>query len=173
MSKAFTREDDASETEMAIPRMPLPPGVPNYLTSDGAAHLNARLTKLQEERRRLQVDREENENLEALRRISGQIQEISRILTSATVVSPSEESTSEIRFGAFVTLLDGSGVTEEYRIVGVDEVDIGQGWISWRSPLARILLGKTAGQVVQLQTIAGTRDLTIRSVRYGASQPLN
>jgi transcription elongation factor GreB len=172
MSKAFTREDDATDSEMEIPRMTLPPGIPNYLTADGAARLAARLAELQEKRRQLQKDGEESNHLDALRHLSTQIQDASRILSSATVVPPPEEGTLEIRFGASVTILDKSGATEEYRIVGIDEVDFEQGAISWRSPLARTLLGKRAGQTAQLQTADGTRDLTIRSVRYRPSQPL-
>jgi transcription elongation factor GreB len=166
MSKAFTREDDESETEIVIPRIPLPDGLPNYLTSDGAARLTARLAQLEEERRRLTTDGGDDLGSDQLRRNNAHRQALSRVLSSAIVTPPPETSTTEIRFGAFVTILDELGTEQEYRIVGVDEIDLDKGWISWLSPIARTLIGRTTGDTVQFETAGGKRKLTILNVRY-------
>ena len=55
-----------------------------------------------------------------------------------------------VLLGATVTLLDPHGVRAEHRIVGADETDLGPGWISWVSPLARALIGARVGQRVQI-----------------------
>jgi transcription elongation factor GreB len=53
-----------------------------------------------------------------------------------------------------------------YRIVGVDEVDIDKGWVSWRSPIARALLNARTGQKVRFHFPAGEDELEIMEVNY-------
>ena len=70
-------------------------------------------------------------------------------------------------FGATVDLEDAdSGQAVTYQIVGEDEADIKQGKISYASPLARALIGKFAGDVVQVQTPGGQREYEMIDVRY-------
>jgi len=71
-----------------------------------------------------------------------------------------------VRFGAIVEVRDGSGAAREYRIVGPDETDAKTGAISIDSPFARALLGKRAGDVVEIATAEGASTLHIVSMRY-------
>jgi transcription elongation factor GreB len=165
MSKAFTREDDLQEREELPFRSSLPAGAKNYLTPDGAAHLREELAMLEKKRHELMVV--EDETLEGeLRRLEARVREITGGLATAEVVSVPDAPHGHVCFGAFVTVRDSSGEETEYRIVGVDEVDYDRGWISWLSPLARVLMNQQAGQRVPLQTPAGGNEFTIVSVRY-------
>ena len=72
-----------------------------------------------------------------------------------------------IVFGATVELEDqDSGEQVRYQIVGDDEADIKDGKISVSSPLARALIGKYAGDVVEFQAPGGTREYEVLDVRY-------
>jgi transcription elongation factor GreB len=69
-------------------------------------------------------------------------------------------------FAAIVTLLDAAEVPSTYRIVGPDEIDPAQGWISVDSPVARALLGKSCGDEVIVPTPNGVRTLLLSAVHY-------
>ena len=72
-------------------------------------------------------------------------------------------------FGATIELEEargGSGQPVTYQIVGDDEADIKKGKISISSPIARALIGKYAGDTVQVQTPGGVREYEILDVRY-------
>jgi transcription elongation factor GreA len=70
-------------------------------------------------------------------------------------------------FGATVDLSDeDSGNEVTYQIVGDDEADINQGMISISSPIARALIGKEAGEAVEVRVPDGTRRYEILDVRY-------
>ena len=70
-------------------------------------------------------------------------------------------------FGTTVQLADtDSGDELNYQIVGEDEADIKKGLISVNSPIARALIGKNQGDVVQVKTPGGNRELEIVKVQY-------
>lgn len=69
-------------------------------------------------------------------------------------------------FAASVTLIDASDAHCVYRIVGPDEIDPAQGWISVDSPVARALLGKSCGDEIAVPTPNGVRTLRLAAVRY-------
>ncbi len=72
-----------------------------------------------------------------------------------------------MKFGATVTLVDED--TEEkltYQIVGEDEADVKQGRLAITSPLARALIGKSAGDSVEVNTPRGEKAYEIRRVRF-------
>ena len=69
-----------------------------------------------------------------------------------------------VLFGASVTVSDGKGKPETWRIVGLDEIKLDEGWISWMSPLASALLEKRVGDVVSFMN----RRLTILQINYNA-----
>ena len=70
-------------------------------------------------------------------------------------------------FGATVDLEDlESGQKVSYQIVGVDEADIKLNKVSVTSPIARALIGKSAGDVVEVQAPSGPREYEILEVRY-------
>lgn len=88
-----------------------------------------------------------------LRQIDGRLKHIMKRMDLAEIVDSSRQiGLEKIYFGAWVTLYSLSGNDErEYRIVGKDEIDPAQGWISWISPLAKAMLGKTIGDIIGLQ----------------------
>ena len=70
-------------------------------------------------------------------------------------------------FGSTIDLEDqGSGLKVTYQLVGDDEADIKSGLLSFSSPIARGLIGKSEGDVVDVTTPGGTRSYEIVRVRY-------
>lgn len=151
MSKAFTREDDDAPEPSPSVRVAaaLPPGAKNYVTADGAERMREELARLLEKPTDFGARR---------------IAELREILASAEIVPAETEPADRVRFGATVTVRDASGETARYRIVGVDEVDLDRGWVSWVSPLARALMNARVGQRVRLAVPAGERVLEVLRV---------
>ena len=100
--------------------------------------------------------------------IEGRIAEIEGKLSSAQVIDPKTvNAEGRVVFGATVDLSDeGTGKEVTYQIVGDDEADIAQNMISISSPIARALIGKEAGDVVEVRVPDGTRQYEILDVRY-------
>ncbi len=98
--------------------------------------------------------------------IEGRIKELEGILSLADVIDPTRLN-GAIKFGATVTLADeDNGDEKTYQIVGEAEADIENGLLNMRSPLARALIGKEAGDSVEVKTPGGTRSYEILSIRY-------
>ena len=100
--------------------------------------------------------------------IEGRIAEVEGKLGNAQIIDPkSLDADGRVVFGATVELEDtDEGNTVTYQIVGDDEADIKQNKISLNSPVARALIGKFAGDVVEVQTPGGRREYEILDVRY-------
>jgi transcription elongation factor GreA len=98
----------------------------------------------------------------------GRISEIEAKLADAQVVDVTQlPKSGRIVFGTTIDLADtDSGDELCYQIVGEDEADIKKGLISVNSPIARALIGKNAGDVVQVKTPGGTREFEIMKVQY-------
>jgi len=100
--------------------------------------------------------------------IEGRIKEVEGKLGNAQIIDPKAlDADGRVVFGATVELEDtdeGQAVT--YQIVGDDEADIKQGKISLNSPVARALIGKFEGDVVEVQTPGGRREYEVLEVRY-------
>jgi len=93
------------------------------------------------------------------------IRDLENKIANADVVDPALMSTDRVVFGLQVTLQDlDSGDEISYQIVGVDEADIAEQRISISSPVARALIGKTIGDVVQVQIPRGMRELEILDI---------
>lgn len=180
MSKAFTREDDGEDDDLE-PSMRLPVGVKNYITPKGYNKLKQELDHLWKVERPELVktvawaasngDRSENGDYiygkKRLREIDRRVRFLRKRLENAEVVDPARRGECEqVFFGATVTVCDEAGNENTYSIVGVDEADVGRGWISWVSPLARALLKLREGEVAMLRTPAGVQELEILSVAY-------
>jgi transcription elongation factor GreA len=75
--------------------------------------------------------------------------------------------TDKVIFGVTVTLVDESGESLSYRIVGEDEADLKAGKISVMSPIARAIVGKSVGDVGVVQTPSGQTEYEIDAVDYG------
>ena len=98
----------------------------------------------------------------------GRIAEIEAKLSDAQIVDVTQLTKSgRIVFGTTIDLADtDSGDELRYQIVGEDEADIKKGLISVNSPIARALIGKNAGDVVQVNTPGGIREFEIMKVQY-------
>ena len=100
--------------------------------------------------------------------IEGRIAELESKLGNAQVIDPKllQDSGGRCVFGATVDVEDGEGQASTWQIVGEDEADIKQGRISVSSPIARALIGKEAGESVDVQTPGGVKRYEIIDVRY-------
>lgn len=152
------------------------------LTVKGAEKLKEELAKLKSEERpriiqaiaeaRAHGDLKENAEYHAAREqqsfVEGRIAEIEAKLSNAQVIDVTTiDGGGRVVFGATVDLIDEeTGKESTYQIVGDDEADIKQGLISVSSPIARALIGKQQGDVVQVQAPGGIRELEITAVRY-------
>ena len=151
------------------------------MTLKGAEALRAELKRLKSEARpgiikaiaeaRGHGDLSENAEYHAAREqqgfIEGRIKEIEHKLASAEVIDPARlPNTRKVVFGASVELEDqADGARVTYQVVGEDEADIRAGRISVTSPIARALVGKSEGEVVDVAAPAGTRSYEIVAVR--------
>ncbi len=152
------------------------------MTLSGAEALRAELKRLKSEARpniikaiaeaRSHGDLSENAEYHAAREqqgfIEGRIAEIESKLSAAEIIdTASLPNTGKIVFGATVDLedqVDGKRIT--YQIVGEDEADIRSGRISVTSPIARALVGRLEGDVVDVAAPGGTRSYEVIAVRY-------
>lgn len=180
MSKAFTRETDTDDEELA-PAPQLPAGAKNYITPGGYRKLQEELDHLWKIERPQLVrtvswaasngDRSENGDYiygkKRLREIDRRVRFLRKRLELAEVVDPAQRGDcDQVFFGATVTVCDSSGCESTYSIVGVDEADASGGRISWISPLARSLLKLREGEVATLLTPAGINELEVVAVEY-------
>ncbi|MDJ0700222.1 MAG: transcription elongation factor GreA [Woeseiaceae bacterium] len=100
--------------------------------------------------------------------IEGRIKELEGKLSHKQIIDVTAvDAKGKVIFGSTVELIDEhSGEETEYKIVGEDEADIKTGLISYTSPIARALIGKLEGDVVEVQTPGGEKSLEILEVRY-------
>jgi len=169
MSKAFTRESDDGPDLPTVSRpvSALPPGAKNYLTPGGANRLRAELEQLErEERPRVAALADANDAKRQLQVMDQQIRQREESLRTAEVVPPPAPPWEQVRFGATIRVRDQAGEETRYRIVGVDETDIDQDWVSWLSPIARALLNRRVGERVKIRVPAGERELEILEIGY-------
>jgi len=152
------------------------------ITKHGAALLKEELQRLKTKERpwvinaiaeaRAQGDLSENAEYDAAKErqafIEGRIADLEGKLGSSLVVDPATlNADGRVVFAATVDLenLD-SGEKVTYQIVGIDEADIKQSKVSVTSPIARALIGKSAGDVVAVEAPSGVREYEILEVRY-------
>ena len=121
---------------------------------------------------RAQGDLSENAEYEAAKErqgfIEGRIIDLEGKLGSAQVIDPQTlNADGRCVFGATIAMEDVStGDVMTYQIVGEDEADIKQGKISINSPIARALIGKSSGDVAEVQAPGGIREYEIVNVLY-------
>ena len=100
--------------------------------------------------------------------IEGRISELEAKLGNAQVIDPKLlDADGRCVFGATVDLEEKGKPATTYQIVGDDEADIKQGRISINSPIARALIGKETGDIVDAQTPGGVKQYEILDIRYG------
>jgi transcription elongation factor GreA len=152
------------------------------LTVNGAAKLREELQELKGVQRpaiinaiaeaRSHGDLSENAEYAAAKErqsfIEGRIAELESKLSNAQIINPAlVDADGRCVFGATVDLEDmESGQVVTYQIVGEDEADIKLGKISISSPIARALIGKSAGDVAEVQAPGGLREYEILDVKY-------
>ena len=95
-----------------------------------------------------------------LRQIDKRIEFLTRRLDVLEVV-PQTKDSQKVRFLAWAEGEDAEGTTRIFRIVGADETDAKAGWISWKSPVGRALLGKALDDEVTVRTPGGTVTYTL------------
>jgi transcription elongation factor GreA len=152
------------------------------ITKYGAELLKQELARLKSKDRpavisaiseaRAQGDLSENAEYDAAKErqsfIEGRIAELESKLSAAQIIDPALlDRDGRVVFGSTVDLEDlESGERVSYQIVGVDEADLKENKVSITSPIARALIGKSAGDVAEVQAPAGIREYEVLEVRY-------
>lgn len=97
----------------------------------------------------------------------GRIQELESALSHAQVIDPKSLSGEKVLFGATVSLSDDdTGDEKKYQIVGQYEADLENGKISLMSPIAKALIGKQIGDIVDVRTPKGEKSYEILDVQF-------
>jgi transcription elongation factor GreB len=185
MNKAFVKESDSEEHDTGSNgnQSILPPNTKNYMTPHGHRKLREEFEHLVKVERPDIVkvvswaagngDRSENGDYiygkKRLREIDKRIRFLTKRLDSAEVVDPSQQvNLEQVFFGATVTICDNDSAEAIYRIVGIDEANVGEGKISWISPLARALMKAREGDLVRFESPSGMREIEVVEIHYGA-----
>ena len=151
------------------------------MTSGGYQSLDEELKRLKQQERpsviaaiaeaRSHGDLSENAEYHAAKErqgwIEGRIAEIEDKIARAQVIDVSKLSGAQVKFGAIVSVVDED--TEEearYQIVGEDEADVRSGKVSIVSPIARAMIGKETGDVVEVNTPTGVKAYEILKVEW-------
>ena len=167
MSRAFVREsDDRPELPIARQSSALPPGAKNYITADGAQRLREELRRLVEVERPPLAGVDDPDAKRQLLGLDQRIQQLEASLQSAEVVDINDGPADVVRFGATVTIRRPNGEQDQYRIVGVDEIDLDRGWVSWASPIARALMNARRGDRVEFRFPSGMEQLEIIDIEF-------
>jgi len=167
MSRAFTKEiDDGPENDLpTIVGTELPAGVKNYMTPHGHRRFVDELRYLAGTKRpevaRLAAQAaatsdalEEQTRKRNLRQTEARMQFLRQRIEQAEIVDPLKRYRNR------------KGEQKRVSIVGVDETDIGAGYISFLSPLAKALLRASEGDSVSFQSPAGVDELEVIEVMY-------
>lgn len=155
----------------------------NYITPQGRARLKEEFDFLWRVKRpevtqavaeaAAQGDRSENAEYiygkKQLREIDVRIRFLTKRLEHLKVVDRLPAQQDKVFFGAWVALEAETGERTCYRIVGPDEFDMDERYLSMDAPLAKALLGKREGDEVHVQTPKGARCFELISIRYDAT----
>lgn len=169
MSKAFTRDENEGPDipELVPTASVLAPGAKNYITREGAEKLRAELQRLVEVTRPELVDaRDDPDAKRQLARLDQRILQLEESLQAAEIVEPPAGEANVVRFGAYVTVREADRNETRYRIVGVDETDPENNWVSWMSPIAKALLNRKRGERIRFKFPSGEETLEIQEVSY-------
>ena len=151
------------------------------MTLDGYSSLETELKRLKTQERpaiiraiaaaREHGDLSENAEYHAARErqafVEGRVGDLEDMIRRAEVIDVSKLKGKVVKFGATVRVVDeDTDEKKTYKIVGEHESDITLGRLSVSSPVARALIGKTVGDLVEVTTPSGTRSYEIITVRY-------
>lgn len=143
MSRAFVKEPDGLEAFDELPER-LVSDNPNLVTEEGLKHIETEVERLS----RAYADAQASGDRAALNVAARDLRYWTARRASAELV-PAARDAREVRFGARVTFEREDGRRQTYRIVGEDEADPAKGTLSYVSPLASALLGKTVGDTAR------------------------
>lgn len=182
MNKAFVKEStDENDDDLEAAQPDVPAGAKNYITPAGYRRLRDELLHLIDDERPEVVklvswaasngDRSENGDYiygkRRLREIDRRIRFLTKRIDLAEVVQSSrQENTDQVFFGATVEYATEDGEAHTVKIVGIDEVNLDEGHVSWISPVARALLKAKIGDQVTLHTPAGPQTIDVLDVIY-------
>lgn len=152
----------------------------NYITPEGFAKLKAEYHELIAVERPKVVevvtwaasngDRSENADYQygkrRLRQIDGRLHFLQKRMEAAEVIDPKLLKSDKVIFGAKITIENEDGDQHTYQIVGEDEIDIKLNKISWKSPVAKALLGKKLDDEVKIQKPAGDELVVITDIVF-------
>lgn len=152
----------------------------NYITPAGFDKIRAEYTGLLNVERPKVVevvtwaasngDRSENADYQygkrRLREIDRRLFFLKNRLEDAEVIDPTKLDSEKVVFGATVTLENEDGEQLTYQIVGEDEIDIKNKKISWKSPIAKAMLGKKLDDEIKVQKPSGEETMLITAIEY-------
>ena len=93
---------------------------------------------------------------------------LTKRLDALVVVDPTKLKGDQVFFGSTVTIRNEEDEEKTYAIVGVDEIEVSKGRISWRSPLGAALLKTRVGDVITFRTPKGVQEIEIIDIKYQA-----
>ena len=155
MSRAFVKEPEGGEAFEDLPDRPISEH-PNLVTAEGLAQMEETLTRLHEEHAKAQAAGDRA----GIAHSSRDLRYWSARRSTAQVM-PAPEQSDKVQFGSTVTIERDDGRKQTWRIVGEDEAEPNEGTLSYVSPVARALMGKSVGDVVQ----AGAGEAEIVEIR--------
>ena len=149
------------------------------MLAEGYEKLTANLQVLRQERPRIvdaieearsHGDLSENAEYHAAKERQGQVEaqiaDIEDRVTRAQIIDPASLSGDRMVFGATVTVIDEDDKPQRYQIVGQTEADAKHGRISYDSPLGRALIGKQAGEEVEVTVPSGDRFYLVDKIEF-------
>jgi transcription elongation GreA/GreB family factor len=147
LSVAFTKEDSAeTASEILLPDRPVS-SQPNLVTEAGLKALQLQFQQAREAYDAASTIEDVNERRRQAANPLRDLRYFAERVRTAQII-PAPISADIVAFGSAVTFSRGDGRTQKYRIVGEDEADPKSGSISYVSPVARALMGKSVGDVV-------------------------
>lgn len=145
MSVAFTREEDYEARAADLPDRPISPHA-NLVTASGLAAIERELEAAKAAYAAAQAAGEVSTDRTAMARATRDLRYWSSRRASAQLTEPAPEP-GKVQFGGAVEIEREDGRSQTFRIVGEDEADPAAGSISYVSPMARALLGKSVGDL--------------------------
>lgn len=115
---------------------------------------------------RLEKNQEFQSALAQRQRLEKRIRQLQQILANAQVLVGSNLPPTQVRFNSRVRIVNlDQGQEHEFILVSAVEADVGQGQLSLTSPLGRALLGRSPGEIIQVQTPGGLRSYRILDIQ--------
>ena len=143
MSRAFVKEPEGGEVFEDLPDRPVSEH-PNLVTAEGLAQIEDTLARQHKEHAKAQAANDRA----ALAHTSRELRYWSARRSTAQPMAAPEQS-DKVQFGSTVTIARDDGRKQTWRIVGEDEAEPNEGTLSYVSPVAQALMGKSVGDVVQ------------------------